>query len=149
VKKVLVLQQILGAARLGACMPTTEPTVRLVLADDSDAMRQAIRKLLLSKAPDIVVEEASNGFELWLAVCAYKPDVVLMDAHMLKHPEEAEAGKFLLRDANLLAMSVWTDEETAKIAKSYGAIKLLDKADLDRTLISAIEECTRKMACKL
>jgi DNA-binding NarL/FixJ family response regulator len=121
----------------------TVPTVRLVLADDSGAMRQAIRKLVLARAPDIAVVEASNCFELFLAACAYKPDVVLMDAHMVESPEEIEAVKFLLQDVNLLAMSVWTDEETALTAKSYGAIKLLDKANLAATLIPAIEE-TRK-----
>jgi pilus assembly protein CpaE len=130
-------------------MPRTEPTIRLLLADDCDAMRQVIRKLLLAKAPDMVVGEASNSVELLLAVCAYKPDVVLMDVHMLESPEEAEFVESLLQNAKLLAMSVWTDEETAKIAKSYGAVKLLDKADLVATLIPAIEECTRKTACKL
>jgi len=44
--------------------------------------------------------------------------------------------------ACLLAMSVWKDEETASLAQSYGAVKLLDKGQLASTLFPAIEEYT-------
>jgi len=41
-------------------------------------------------------------------------------------------------------MSVWTDEETASLAQSYGAMKLLDKSQLASTLMPAIEECVQQ-----
>jgi hypothetical protein len=49
-----------------------------------------------------------------------------------------------LHGSCLLAMSVFADEETASLAQSYGAIRLLDKAELGTTLISAIKECARQ-----
>jgi len=46
-----------------------------------------------------------------------------------------------LHSSCLLAMSVWNDEEMANLAKSYGAMKLLDKGQLPSTLVPSIEEC--------
>jgi hypothetical protein len=47
-----------------------------------------------------------------------------------------------LRHSRLLAMSVWTDEATASLARSYGAVRLLDKGNLASMLMPTIEECT-------
>ena len=40
-------------------------------------------------------------------------------------------------------MSVWNDAETASLAQSYGAVKLLDMGQLGYNLIPAIEEGAR------
>ena len=44
----------------------------------------------------------------------------------------------------MLAMSVWNDPETASLARSFGATKLLDKGQLASTLIPAVKECVDK-----
>ena len=44
----------------------------------------------------------------------------------------------------LLAMSVWNDPETASLARSFGAAKLLDKGQLASTLVPAVKECVDK-----
>jgi len=41
-------------------------------------------------------------------------------------------------------MSFWTNDETADLAKDFGAVTLLDKASLVSTLIPAVEECMRQ-----
>jgi DNA-binding NarL/FixJ family response regulator len=126
-------------------MVVTVPPIRLLLADDSDVMRRAIGNLLFSKANGIAVQEASNCPELLHALGENKPDVVLLDVQMLKSLEERDdaAVKSLLRHSKVLAMSIWTDEETTEIAVGCGAVKLLDKASLAVSLIPAIEECAR------
>jgi len=43
--------------------------------------------------------------------------------------------------SSLLAMSVSNDERTASLARSYGALKLLEKGSLTSTLLPAIQEC--------
>jgi chemotaxis response regulator CheB len=120
------------------------PTIRVLVADESDAMRREINTVLRSTPHLVLVGETSNCIELLLAFDAYKPDVVLMDVNLPKSPAEAQAVKSFVRDSCLLAMSVRTDVQTSEIAKSYGAVRLLDKADLATTLEPAIEECVRK-----
>jgi hypothetical protein len=48
--------------------------------------------------------------------------------------------KSALNGARLLAMSVWNDDETRYLAKSMGAVKLLDKTKLATELIPAIRQ---------
>ena len=70
------------------------------------------------------------------------PRVVLMDLHM--SDESHFDGNYIkgqLRRSRLLAMSVWKDDMTVRLAHSYGAIKLLDKSNLVSTLMPAVEEC--------
>jgi DNA-binding NarL/FixJ family response regulator len=57
-------------------------TVRVVIADDQNLVRQGLR-MILDAQPDIeVVEEAANGHEAVTAVRQVRPDVVLMDIRM-------------------------------------------------------------------
>ena len=119
--------------------------VRLIIADDSEVVRRAIRELL--HAHDITVSgEACDYADLLEMMSASANDVVLLDIRM---PDEglfdAATIKGQLSGSCLLAMSFWTDEETASLAQSYGAVKLLDKSQLASTLIPAIEECMHKL----
>jgi DNA-binding NarL/FixJ family response regulator len=116
--------------------------VRLLIADDSETIRHAICSLLQAQADIAVCGEVGNYAELLKIFNASTTDVVLMDMRMpgekLFTPATIK-GHFY--GSCLLAMSVWHDEETASLAKSYGAVKLLDKSQLASTLIPAIEEC--------
>jgi hypothetical protein len=47
-----------------------------------------------------------------------------------------------LRRSRLLTMSIWTDEATALLAHSCGAVRLLDKGSPASSLMPTIEECT-------
>jgi DNA-binding NarL/FixJ family response regulator len=119
--------------------------VRILVADDSDAMRHAICALLQAQAGIAVCGEAGNYAELLKIFNTTTTDVVLMDLRM---PGEklftAATIKDRLHGSCLLAMSVWNDEETASLAQAYGAVKLLDKSQLASTLIPAIEECMQQ-----
>jgi len=116
--------------------------VRILVADDSDTMRRAICALLQAQNAIAVCGEAGNYAELLKIFNATTTDVVLMDLRM---PGEklftAATIKDHLQGSCLLAMSVWNDAETASLAQSYGAARLLDKSQLASTLIPAIEEC--------
>jgi DNA-binding NarL/FixJ family response regulator len=119
--------------------------VRLLIADDSETIRRAVCALLKTQTGIAVCGEAGNYAELLKIFNATTTDVVLMDLRM---PGEklftATTIKGHLHGSCLLAMSVWNDEETASLAKSYGALKLLDKSQLASTLIPAIEECVQQ-----
>jgi hypothetical protein len=68
-----------------------------------------------------------------------------MDVHMpdseLVQPESIKAQ---LSTPCLLAISFANDAETANHAKNYGAVRLLDKIELARTLIPAIKDCLQE-----
>jgi DNA-binding NarL/FixJ family response regulator len=119
--------------------------VRVLVADDSDTMRRAICSLLQAETGIAVCGEASNYAELLKIFNATTTDVVLMDIRMpgakLFTPASIK-GHF--QGSCLLAMSVWNDAETASLAESYGAVKLLDKSQLASILIPAIEDCIQQ-----
>jgi DNA-binding NarL/FixJ family response regulator len=119
--------------------------IRVLLADDSEMLRKAIRSLLSQDASIVLVGEATNYPELLKQLKETKPDVALIDIHM---PGLREAASFSdeLRQTCVLAISFWVDEETAKVAQNFGALRLLDKGQLVSTLIPAIHECAGHLA---
>ena len=116
--------------------------IQVLIADDSEVIRRAIRLLLQAESISIVGELASFA-DLVAALKSMKPDVVLMDLHM---PGEEEAAKVKenVRGPCLIAMSLFDDAETQFLAESFGAARLLNKSMLATTLIDAIHECTNK-----
>jgi len=116
--------------------------IQVLIADDSDVIRRAIRLLLQPESISIVCELASFT-ELVATLKSMKPDVVLMDLHM---PGEDQASKVKehLQGTCLIAMSLSDDAETQYLARDFGAARLLNKSTLATTLVDAIHECTRK-----
>jgi DNA-binding NarL/FixJ family response regulator len=57
-------------------------TIRVVIADDQNLVRQGLR-MIIDAQPDMeVIEEAGTGHEAVTAVRRHRPDVVLMDIRM-------------------------------------------------------------------
>jgi DNA-binding NarL/FixJ family response regulator len=81
--------------------------VRLLIADDSDAVRQAIFTLLRLEPSVTVTGQVRDYPELLKALSESTPDVILMDVHMLGENRFDRASlKAQLRGSYLLAMSV-------------------------------------------
>jgi chemotaxis response regulator CheB len=55
---------------------------KVLIADDSEIMRAAIRKLLQEESNIHVVGEASTFAETMQMIGDFKPDVLLLDLHM-------------------------------------------------------------------
>ena len=116
-------------------------SIGLLLADDSNVARHAIRRLL-EEEPNIELVAEAVCFEDVIRMAAeLKPDVVLIDLHMRDEREfdPASTKSRLLGCAKrILAMSLWVDAESRALATDYGAAKLLDKACLASELIPAL-----------
>jgi DNA-binding NarL/FixJ family response regulator len=114
--------------------------VTLLLADDAEPIRMAI-KHLLGPQPGITLIGEATSFPETFAMCAeLKPNVVLLDLHMPGEQFEAEYVKTKLLDCakHVLAMSVWNDGQSQRLASLYGCTTFLDRAQLGTELVPAI-----------
>ena len=116
--------------------------ITVLLADDSELVRRAIRRLLSGQTEIALVGEASGFTQTIRMAQELHPQIVILDLHMSDDdrvtPEEFRS-RLNLGAARLLAISVWNDQETRTLAKSFGAVELLDKVNLGTDLIPAIK----------
>jgi DNA-binding NarL/FixJ family response regulator len=114
--------------------------VRVFLADDSNIMRDAIRKLLDGEPSIKIVGEADTFTGAIQMLPESKADVLLLDLHM---PQKRELQAPLIQSQlscvrHTIAISFANDEEARKLAASYGAATLLDKMSLYSDLVPAV-----------
>ncbi len=104
--------------------------MKLMIVDDSSAMRQMIRSMVAY--PDDAVCECVDGTDALSAFPSEKPDVVLMDLQM---PEMngIQATMRIKKDfpeANIIIVSNFNDKEFREEAKEAGASSYFTKDDL-------------------
>jgi len=115
--------------------------IKVLLADDTAVVRKAIRTLLGHEPEIELVGEAQNFAETVSMTRKFKSQVVILDLHM---PDNANLTPMNVSEglgayaARVLAISVWNDENTRALARSYGATELLDKMRLGQELIPAL-----------
>jgi DNA-binding NarL/FixJ family response regulator len=118
-------------------------SIKVLLADDSQAIRSAIRKTLAEEPRIEVVAEASTFAETIQKIADFKPAVLLLDLHLPEKREfTPELVKAQLQSVCTLAVSLSNDEEAKALAESYGAVSLLDKMNLYSEVIPAIMGCS-------
>jgi len=114
--------------------------IKVLLADDSEIMREAIKKLLADESRIRIVGEASSFGAAMQLIADMKPDILLLDLHL---PQKRELPAPLVKSQlscieYTLAISFANDEEARSLAASYGAASLLDKMTLYTELLPAI-----------
>ena len=114
--------------------------IRVLLADDSEIMREAIKKLLEDEPRIHIVGEASSFAAAMQLIADVKPDILLLDLHL---PQKRELPAPMVKSQlncieYTLAISFANDEEAKSLAASYGAAALLDKMSLYNELLPAI-----------
>lgn len=117
-------------------------SIRVLLADDAEILRRAIRNLLNADSEIQVVGEAANCGHATQMIRDLKPQIVVMDVDMFRKsdltPSHVRA-RLEAVPSQLLAISFANDEDTATLTDSFGAVVLLDKMDLAMELIPAIK----------
>jgi DNA-binding NarL/FixJ family response regulator len=115
--------------------------ITVLLAGDKEFERQAIRRILQAHAEIELVGEATDFPQATQMSNDLKPQVVIADLHM---PDEARVSPIEVRSllnsgaSRLLVISIWEDEEANVLSDKFGAYTLLDRSDLDSTLLPAI-----------
>jgi DNA-binding NarL/FixJ family response regulator len=78
-------------------------------------------------------------------VAEHRPDVVIMDLCMGdERPVTVPQIKSCWNGNKLLAISLWTDDETKAPAESIGTVRFLDKTKLADQLIAAARQCCKE-----
>jgi DNA-binding NarL/FixJ family response regulator len=114
--------------------------IKVLLADDSDVMRLAIRRILEEERRIEVIGEAGTFAKT--VQSDLKPEVLLLDLHMAEKREFApKLVKAQLGCVCTLGVSFSNDDEARQLAESYGAVKLLDKMTLFNEIVPAIMRC--------
>jgi len=131
-----------------------EMPIKVLLADDSDIMRDAVRKLLAEEPRIQIVGEASTFDAVVQSLQKFKPDVLVLDLHMPQRLElQPQDVKSRLNNVKFtVAISFANDEEAKSLAASYGAAALLDKMSLYSQLLPAIGRLSKpspNRSCKL
>jgi DNA-binding NarL/FixJ family response regulator len=106
--------------------------IKVLLADDREVIRRAIRDLLEEDPHIELVGEAKDFTQM-----VVKPEIILLDLHMKDEVKLTLVDvKSRLNDgAQIVAMSFSNDEEARVLAESFGAVAVLDKTELADELI--------------
>jgi DNA-binding NarL/FixJ family response regulator len=117
--------------------------IRIVLADESDIMRVAMRQVLAVEPSIEIVGEARSFPEAIQMVVNTKPAVLLFDLYL---PERCDFAPDFVRSQlrsvpHTLALSISNDTEAKALAASYGTQGLFDTRNLSGHIIPAIMNC--------
>lgn len=106
------------------------PTIRTLIADDSETFRTLLREVLSAEPGFTVVAEARDGTEAVALASSHQPDLVVMDIRM-PVMDGFEATRRIMRDAPtrvVIVTALGTDEVRASFdAVATGALTLLAK----------------------
>src|SRR4029077_7837190 len=98
---------------------------------DHPMIRKAIARLLTGDPEIQIVAEAISFTQTMQLTSKLRPQVVVMDLHLSDEKDATPSQvKSCLAGSRLLAMSISQDDVTKTLTKTFGAVLLLDKANL-------------------
>lgn len=115
--------------------------IKILVAEDSELMSKCVRRLLSEEARFEIVGVAGNFAKAMQMRVDFKPDLLLMDLHMPERRDLSPAlVKLQLGSLPLVVISACDDDdpEATTLARSYGALVLLDKMKLHDQLIPTL-----------
>lgn len=113
---------------------------RILVVDDQPLVRRTLRSLLAQQR-HWQISEAENGKVALERIRSEKPDVVVLDIVMpeMSGVEVAyEVRQSALDTKIILISSYYTAEEAAHIARLFGDSPFIQKSEMDKELIPAI-----------
>lgn len=116
-------------------------TIKVLIADDIQILRQGLKAVLEQDEGIQVVTLAENGKEAFEKCAAYQPDVVLMDMRMPDY--DGAYGIRSIKDRHphikVLVLTTFDDEETIDKAVSSGADGYILKEMSDEKVIASVK----------
>jgi DNA-binding NarL/FixJ family response regulator len=120
--------------------------IEIIVADDRDIIRNAIRRLLGSDPEISIVGEAESLADTLRLAEELKPNLVVMDLYMTQsHATEEKLAEHIAKSIpRWIAVSFANDEAAHTLAAHCGALLLLDKVNLSNELIPAIRNSAQQ-----
>ncbi len=114
--------------------------IRVILADDHEAMRDRIAELLITKCD--VVGSVSDGRQAFEAALDLKPDILVLDISMpvMNGIETAHRLKEAGAEARIVFLTVHDDPDYAREALETEALGYVIKSRIASDLMVAINE---------
>jgi two-component system response regulator DegU len=118
--------------------PKRQAATRILIADDHDAVRQAIRDFVESRRDFDVIGEARDGARAVELARRLHPHIVLMDFHMpvMNGSEATKVIRQELPDVSVIGLSV--HPHTEALMRDAGACAHVQKEELMTELYPAI-----------
>lgn len=101
----------------------------MLVADDSATMRLAVRLMLESRKPDLVVQEAVDGVDAIEKAEKLKPDLIVLDLAMprLNGADAAMALKRSMPQTPILLLTLYS--EVGRFVASAIGVEVISKTD--------------------
>ena len=114
----------------------------IILADDHQILRDALRLLLETQAKFHVLAECSNGLDALAQVEKYQPDVLILDLMMpgLSGIEVARGVKHVSARTKVIVLSMYDADSYVVEALRAGAVGYVLKKNSSEELIFAIRQ---------
>ena len=121
-------------------------TVRILIADDHDLMRRAVRTLLEPHPGWEICGEATTGREAVAKAEQLKPSIVILDISMpdLNGVDAAKRIKKVSPDTEVLIFSAHYSDQLIREILEAGVRGYIVKSDSDRDLVIAVESLAKK-----
>src|SRR5450432_1702188 len=116
-------------------------TVRILIVDDHDIVRQGVRSILRTRTGWEVCGEAENGVEALQMIAELKPDVVVLDISMPGKDGLAVAAELADKKASCktLVLPMHNSSGVAAAIQRTGAHGYVVKSHAAQYLVGAIE----------
>ncbi len=123
----------------------TEPSIRILIADDHSVVREGLKALILTEPGLEVIGEAADGEEAAFKARILKPDVILMDL-VMPRKDGIEAIIEIKREdpeTRILVLTSFAEDKKILSAIEAGALGYLLKDASPQELVRAIREVYR------
>jgi PAS domain S-box-containing protein len=117
-------------------------SVRILIVDDHEAVRQGMRSLLLARTDWVVCGEAKDGIEAVEKAKNLRPDVVLMDMSM-PNMDGAEATRIIRREVPISEVIIVSQNEPEVVSRQAAEIDAsgyVAKSNMSRDLLPAVDK---------
>ncbi len=115
-----------------ACIRTpTATTVRILLVDDAESVRRALRHILTSEPDFAVIGEAADGMQAVALAAALRPDIIVIDLNLpgISGVEAARRIRVAGDAAAIIMLSAFGGTTARTAASDAGIALFLEKGD--------------------
>jgi DNA-binding NarL/FixJ family response regulator len=114
----------------------------VLIVDDSEIVRRAMRGFFETLSQWKIVGEAGDGVEAILCALSVNPDVILLDFSMpkLNGIEAASVLKKILPRTQIVVFTVFEDALSSRICLSVGVDLVVSKAEGLGGLVNAVQQ---------